>query len=104
MDLSKLLNWYLEQCDGNWEHTYGFLIETLDNPGIRISIDLRGTKLEHEELEPISTEMQTDDRWLYCCKTAESRFEGASHPTQFGLLLEIFYRWEGEGQNRPPKD
>src|SRR5690348_1300611 len=35
--------WYLDQCDGHWEHQYGMVIETLDNPGWSIRVELEGT-------------------------------------------------------------
>jgi len=31
--LQFLQEWYLEQCNGDWEHEFGIKIETLDNPG-----------------------------------------------------------------------
>jgi hypothetical protein len=44
--LDFLQRWYAEQCDGKWEHSYGVRIETLDNPGWQITVDLNGTGLE----------------------------------------------------------
>jgi hypothetical protein len=38
--LQWLQEWYLEQCDREWEHEYGIKIGTLDNPGWTITIDL----------------------------------------------------------------
>jgi len=32
-DLTWLMNWYVAQCDGDWEHRFGFEIGTLENPG-----------------------------------------------------------------------
>ena len=31
--LEWLMNWYESNCDGDWEHSYGVKIESLDNPG-----------------------------------------------------------------------
>jgi hypothetical protein len=31
--LEWLMRWYAAHCDGEWEHTYGVVIDTLDNPG-----------------------------------------------------------------------
>ncbi|RRJ95187.1 hypothetical protein Ga0100231_013590 [Opitutaceae bacterium TAV4] len=42
--LQRLSEWYASQCDGDWEHSYGFKISTLDNPGVAIEIDLFGTR------------------------------------------------------------
>ena len=43
--LEWLQDWYLKQCDGGWEHEYGIKIETLDNPGWKVIIDLAYTEL-----------------------------------------------------------
>jgi len=43
--LSRLTKWFDEQCNGDWEHHYGIKIETLDNPGFLIKIDIKDTKL-----------------------------------------------------------
>jgi hypothetical protein len=52
--LIELRAWYLAQCDDEWEHAYGINIETLDNPGWSIRIDLVDTPLgdhDHQRLE-----------------------------------------------------
>jgi len=41
--LSELQKWYEAECDGNWEHHYGVKIDTLDNPGWLVTIDLTDT-------------------------------------------------------------
>ena len=38
-----LEQWYLQQCDGEWEHSFGVTIGTLDNPGWTVRINLQGT-------------------------------------------------------------
>jgi hypothetical protein len=43
MKLSLLEEWFVARCNGNWEHGSGISIETLDNPGWRVKIDLRDT-------------------------------------------------------------
>ena len=45
-NLLWLMNWYAQQCDGDWEHENGIKIGTLDNPGWYIKIMLGGTELE----------------------------------------------------------
>ena len=39
-------DWYKKQCDGDWEHQNGIRIETIDNPGWKIVIDLVETELD----------------------------------------------------------
>ncbi|OAX48412.1 hypothetical protein gpAD87_09590 [Paenibacillus sp. AD87] len=41
--LKWLQNWYLENCNGDWEHSYGVKIDTVDNPGWSVEIDLTDT-------------------------------------------------------------
>jgi hypothetical protein len=38
--LARLEACYLRQCNGDWEHLYGITIETLDNAGWSVTIDL----------------------------------------------------------------
>ena len=43
--LERLQFWVANQCDGDWEHGTGVRIETLDNPGWMVTIDLSATPL-----------------------------------------------------------
>jgi Immunity protein 53 len=43
--LQRLQDWYSAQCDGDWEHQQGVRIESLDNPGWALDIDLADTAL-----------------------------------------------------------
>ena len=52
-------------CDGEWEHGNGIRIETLDNPGWAISIEVEGTDLECHAFESISLR-RTEDDWMDC--------------------------------------
>lgn len=42
--ITWLQEWYRAQCDGRWEHDHGISIESLDNPGWRLRVDLEGTR------------------------------------------------------------
>jgi hypothetical protein len=44
--LARLQQWYALQCNGDWEHEFGVKIDTLDNPGWVVDIDLMETNLE----------------------------------------------------------
>ncbi|MCM2498968.1 immunity 53 family protein [Neorhizobium galegae] len=41
--------WYEAQCDGAWEHGFGASIDTLDNPGWSLKIDLAGTDTRSDQ-------------------------------------------------------
>lgn len=43
--IALLQQWYASQCNGNWEHSYGVRIDTLDNPGWILTVDLDETVL-----------------------------------------------------------
>ena len=52
MDILKWLEkWYFSMCDGSWEHFYGVKIDTLDNPGWMVLIDIIDTPLEEKVFE-----------------------------------------------------
>ncbi|WP_338708672.1 MULTISPECIES: Imm53 family immunity protein [Paenibacillus] len=36
--LKWLQNWYHENCNGDWEHSYDVKIDTVDNPGWSVEI------------------------------------------------------------------
>jgi len=64
MDLIDWISgWYMDNCNGDWEHTSGVLIETLDNPGWSIKIDLIDTLLEGKQLAEIFVD-KSDDDWF----------------------------------------
>src|SRR4030095_11402014 len=43
--LAELERWYRARCNGDWEHSFGITICTLDNPGWSVSIQLTDTVL-----------------------------------------------------------
>lgn len=63
--LADLQAWYAAQCDGDWEHSYGVKIGTMDNPGWSLKVDLTDTLLEDKEFAPVKTE-EVAGLWLDC--------------------------------------
>lgn len=53
--LYLLQRWYLGQCNDEWEHSFGVAIETLDNPGWSLRIELEETSLEHRRSAGLRT-------------------------------------------------
>jgi hypothetical protein len=90
--LSRLSNWYLRHCDGNWEHGLGFRITTLDNPGIAIDINVTDTELEHVPFAEVKDNYDSEDQWLICCRT-DKCFEARGAATRFEDMLRIFLDW-----------
>jgi len=86
--LKWLQNYYLECCNGDWEHIYGIKIGTLDNPGWDIDIDLEDTKLEDMKFEKIQI-MRSEDNWIVC-RVEDKKYIGAGGPLNLGEIIEIF--------------
>ena len=51
--LGRLERWYAAQCNGDWEHTYGVTLETLDNPGWYFKVELADTYLSDRAFDAI---------------------------------------------------
>ena len=51
--LADLQNWYISNCNGEWEHQHGINIESRDNPGWWVKIDLMTTELLNKPFEPV---------------------------------------------------
>jgi hypothetical protein len=86
-----LQGWYASHCDGDWEHQYGVHIDTLDNPGWTIRIDLVGTELAGRAFERQELHRSEDDwvvAWL-----ADGVWEAACRPLNLGEALHCFREW-----------
>jgi len=104
--LQKLQDWYHSQCNDDWEHSYGVKIDTLDNPGWSVTIDLDGTSLEEKKFSPVGYGTGKDgttvsDDWLHC-HVEEKKFQAHGGPHKLEEMLQIFMRWIEE-PNQPPK-
>jgi hypothetical protein len=59
----QLQQWYLAQCDRDWEHNSGIEIGTLDNPGWQVRVNVSGTNLEGREFNRVKVE-RSDADWI----------------------------------------
>jgi hypothetical protein len=93
-----LAEWYLAQCNGDWEHQYGITIESLDNPGWSIVIDLEGTDLRDREWRPTYYNVSESDlpggvdgnvSW-HCSQVSENKFVGYGGPLNLPDILNNF--------------
>lgn len=94
-DFMWLQNWYFNQCDGDWEHEFGIRIDTLDNPGWSIIINLEGTSLESKEFTIIKIQEKDENDWLVC-RVLNHKFDAACGPTNLSKVLGIFRQWVEE--------
>ncbi|WP_411850317.1 immunity 53 family protein [Stenotrophomonas sp. LGBM10] len=73
--ISLLQKWYARHCDEDWEHSYGIKIDTLDNPGWILAIDLADTefsevslprnRIDRSEVDWIQSEI-SQQRYIAC--------------------------------------
>jgi hypothetical protein len=90
--LARLTNWYSKQCNGDWEHSFGFTIDTLDNPGVSLTVDLRETYLESATFEEKKDQYESTDRWMICRRSGE-KFEARGAACRLEDMIEEFLRW-----------
>ena len=89
--LAELQQWYAAQCDGDWEHSCGIRIGTLDNPGWRVDIHLTETRLETLPFDAVEAERSETD-WIHA-SVRDSVFIGRGGPGNLEEILELFVRW-----------
>ncbi len=89
--LTWLQKFYARCCDGDWEHSYGFTIVTLDNPGWSVKVALTGTYLQGSAFELIKIERSPDD-WIYC-SVRDDVFTGFGGSENLAEILTVFKDW-----------
>lgn len=95
--ITELQRWYHSQSNGDWEHCYGVKIDTLDNPGWQLSIDLEETDMEDVPFTEVQhNEMghrYEDNLDWFVCRKIGSKFVGYSGPEQLEAMLTVFLTW-----------
>ncbi len=86
--LYLLQRWYVSRCDGEWEHSYGVNIDTLDNPGWTVRIDVAGTPCAGMTLDWTKVERSEHD-WVHW-RVQEDRYEAACGPTNLSEAILAF--------------
>ena len=96
-ELKFIQDWYRSQCDGDWEHTYGIHLETLDNPGWTLRIDLIGTDQENIAFNPVSHNVgeHSDPHEVdwFTCHVKDGSWHGSGGPEGLETLISIFRTW-----------
>jgi hypothetical protein len=95
--LEFLQAWYRSCCNGSWEHGHGVTIETLDNSGWMVTVDLIETPLEGLPMPPVRNERSLTD-WLVC-EVDHNQFRGQGDAHKLPAILQVFQNWAG----RPSK-
>jgi hypothetical protein len=90
-ELRGLEEWYHSQRDGDWEHEFGVRIETLDNPGWSVEIDLAETELEGADYAEVKV-FGPDREWVRTW-VEEAKFHGVGGPPMLAAILRQFLEW-----------
>jgi hypothetical protein len=91
--IEDLQDWYLSQCNDDWEHVYGMDIETLDNPGWSFRVDLTDTNLEGVRFEEYSYgDAEESEDWVNC-KVKDRKFVGTGGPKKLEEIINVFVSW-----------
>lgn len=98
--LARLQTWYFRQCNGDWEHASGINIQSCDNPGWWVKIDLAGTPLQRQAFTEIAEGVDVrrfpqGSHWL-SCYNENGIWQGAGDATQLERILEVFLAWAEE--------
>ena len=91
-NISRLSQWYADQCVDEWEEEFGITIRTLDNPGWELKIDLNKTPLAKRAFSEIKIEV-TDKDWLVARKVGFT-FEAFGGPLNLDQMIAVFLKWE----------
>jgi hypothetical protein len=95
--LEALQRWYAGHCDGEREHHHGITIQTCDNPGWWVKVDLEGTELSERAFARVAINVdpngfQQSEPWL-CCRVENSVWHGAGDETKLTVILRTFLDW-----------
>lgn len=102
--LEWLTQWYLAQCDEDWEHSFGVTVETLDNPGWSLTVDLTGTALAEQPFMPVFHNVSPSEvlqgldgdlRW-WIAKVEQKQFKAYGGPRNLSDLIGTFRAWADE--------
>ena len=98
--LDVLMRWYRSHCDGSWEHQHGIWIETLDNPGWRLVIDLNDTELAKAPFESVQSNIDDQNLWWRCWRT-DTSFNAACGPEILTIVIKTFIAWVEMNASKP---
>ncbi|MGW1489962.1 immunity 53 family protein [Streptomyces sp. NPDC002402] len=90
-ELGWLQRWYESQCDGDWEHEWGVRIETLDNPGWTMRINLAETLLAGRTYG--RTEFRRSNSDWVMTKVSDDVFRASCGPLNLDEALRLFREW-----------
>jgi hypothetical protein len=101
-EIEWLMTWYLSNCNDDWEHLHGVKIDTIDNPGWTLTVDLTGTALADRKFSRVDHDIKNADQDLesnspwWSCYVENFQFHAACGPKDLVSVLAIFRAWASE--------
>ena len=89
--------WYQNNCNGDWEHDSRIHLETIDNPGWSLTIDLEDTELESKNFQEINDIHRSEEDWTVC-SVKNTKFEAYGGVENLPGILKVFRYW---AENKP---
>lgn len=86
--INWLQQWFKSMCNEDWEHGQGIKIETLDNPGWSIEIDLNGTSIELKNFDWMLYE-HSENNWIGF-KVHDNVFISSGDALKLNLIIIVF--------------
>ena len=90
-ELTALQAWYRAQRNGDWEHSYGVTIGTLDNPDWSVTIDLADTALAERGFTTVES-LNHDVDWMRC-EVKDLKWLGNGGPNMLRPTFRKFLTW-----------
>ena len=87
--IQRLQKWYFDECNGDWEHSFGVKIDTLDNPGWILKIDLAETRWEGLIVARM-IDRQSEDNWIQY-EVEGKQFVSCGGPFNLREMIERFF-------------
>lgn len=92
--ITLLQKWYAKHCDEDWEHSYGIKIDTLDNPGWILTVDLVDTELSESSLPSTRIDRSEGD-WIQS-EISERRYIACGGALNLEEMVLQFLIFAGE--------
>lgn len=88
-ELEWLQDWYLSQCDDEWEHGFGPEIGTIDNPGWFLKMDLMAFKTPPAPIDHQFQNPEDENDW-HRAFIRDGFFRAYGGPKNLGDLIRLF--------------
>ncbi|SDI19760.1 Immunity protein 53 [Chryseobacterium taeanense] len=86
-NIEAIQEWFKLQCNGDWEHEYGVKIQTINNPGWNVHIDLSDTVLDGFKIDE---NLDNGDRDWFFIQSDGKVFSGSGDSNKLNTILDKF--------------